>query len=765
MGNNPSQALNLGGQPGAYGDTFNAINLFHGADAWIYRGADGKEVRYEVPLDTQGWPTAFPVLNGTPQTIWANIFYTKLVPPGTYIVEWEGSGNLLPYQDIKKIGPNKYSFKYEPNYARGDDGITLRIEPTDPANTGSNIRNIKIYQEKYSDLIAMGEDFDPNWFQAIDGFRTLRMHDWQGTNFSKVTDWGRNDVTADQAFWVLPGRGMPYELLVKIANQTRSDLWINIPHMATDDYMLKAATYVKGHLNEDLRVYVEYTNEYWTDLFDQHQYLIDKGAAQFGDVPFANAQAYGARASEMTKIFKQVFASDQARLFPTVTLNHNAFKTQEAITMLTTPAYVAKGGKSPLESGVKFLATDGYFSWFNTDPATDRRSDKWIAKGKAGYADARDFLINEVKTDLSPAWVKGRTLADKYKLKFGVYEGGALLLNGVDSLGGNPKYTNFNERVQLSPEMKTVYEFALKEWTKSGSGPFAWYSDTGRWSAIGDYGLWNAPDFKPELRTKAIISANEKVEPWWQGDKRPASTFDNGLYDAGSNAADTMIGTQLADRLYGLPGNDKISGLNGSDILVGGIGNDAISGGNGGDKLVGGAGADAMDGGAGFDTASYQTSSRSVAVDLRLGQGLIGDAKGDTLKAIENLTGGTADDTLSGDNLENWIDGGGGNDQLAGRNGNDRIKGGVGDDTLTGGQGNDIFYLGPGKDKITDWKEGDQIVITTKGWAFGDPSQVIIAQVGANTKLTFPAGTETWELILQNTDATTISISDDFLVS
>ncbi len=686
MANGPSQGLNLGGQPQAYGDTFSVMNLFHGADAWITFDAQGNEQRNLVSVDEKGWLTELPIVDGVPQSVFANIFYTRVVPAGDYIVEWKGEGTLSSYSPMESLGDNKFRIKFEGSSQTNESGITLFIESTDPNNTGDYIRDISIYQEKHADLIAMGETFDPKWFQAIDDFRVLRTHDWQGTNFSKVTDLTPNNVTSDQAFWVREDRGMPIELLVKVANDARSDLWINIPHLATDDYMRGVAAYVKENLSKDLRVYVEYTNEYWTDIFDQHPYLNARGAELFGNAPFANAQAYGARAAEMTLIFKEVFGTEQPRLFPTVTLNHNAFNTDEAITMLTTPANVAIGGISPLDAGIRHLATDGYFSWFNTSPNIDEMVDMWIAEPDGGFDSARDFLIDQLNTDLAPAWATGRALADQYNLGFGVYEGGALLLNGIDFLGGNPKYTNFNQAVQLSSEMREVYEAALTAWRQIGSGPFTWYADTGRAGAIGDYGLWNAPNFVPELRTEAIIAANANNPAWWTGDDRPASTFENGKYDLGTAGQDTMLGTILADRLYGDTGNDTLYGKDGKDILVGGLGIDTLYGGIGDDTLVGGNGADILSGGVGFDTASYQTSATGVAVDLSSGTTMTGDATGDRFTSIEGLIGTASSDALRGNALANTINGGEGNDSLNG--GNDSVV-----DTLNGGLGNDVYFL------------------------------------------------------------------------
>src|SRR3546814_5612601 len=95
--------------------------------------------------------------------------------------------------------------------------------------------------------------------------------------------------------------------------------------------------------------------------------------------------------------------------------------------------------------------------------------------------------------------------------------------------------------------------------------------------------------------------------------------------------------------------SDWSSDVGSSDLNVfeGGAGDDTLDGGNGNDTLTGGAGADALIGGSGTDTASYAGSANGVTVDLTTGTGLGGDAQGDTLSGIENLTGSNYDDTLT----------------------------------------------------------------------------------------------------------------------
>ncbi|MET3582206.1 Ca2+-binding RTX toxin-like protein, partial [Mesorhizobium robiniae] len=61
----------------------------------------------------------------------------------------------------------------------------------------------------------------------------------------------------------------------------------------------------------------------------------------------------------------------------------------------------------------------------------------------------------------------------------------------------------------------------------------------------------------------------------------------------------------------------------------------------------------------------------------------------DTIKNIENVTGGSAADALNGDGLANTLIGNAGNDILKGFAGNDTFVGGAGNDTMDGGTGLD----------------------------------------------------------------------------
>ncbi|MBC7476806.1 MAG: Hint domain-containing protein, partial [Pseudorhodobacter sp.] len=92
-------------------------------------------------------------------------------------------------------------------------------------------------------------------------------------------------------------------------------------------------------------------------------------------------------------------------------------------------------------------------------------------------------------------------------------------------------------------------------------------------------------------------------------------------------------------------------------------------------------GSDVLDGGSGTDTAEYSASGAGVSVSLATGTGFGGDAAGDTLTGIENVTGSGHADALTGDAGANVLDGGAGDDTLAGGAGADSLMGGSGVDT------------------------------------------------------------------------------------
>ena len=79
--------------------------------------------------------------------------------------------------------------------------------------------------------------------------------------------------------------------------------------------------------------------------------------------------------------------------------------------------------------------------------------------------------------------------------------------------------------------------------------------------------------------------------------------------------------------------------------------------------------------------------------------------------AIPKTLGTDGNDTLRGDDLDNWLLGRRGDDTLLGLGGDDRLDGGVGKDLLNGGAGHD-YLVGGGGDDTYIVGEGDTVLET-----------------------------------------------------
>jgi Ca2+-binding RTX toxin-like protein len=233
----------------------------------------------------------------------------------------------------------------------------------------------------------------------------------------------------------------------------------------------------------------------------------------------------------------------------------------------------------------------------------------------------------------------------------------------------------------------------------------------------------------------------------------------------GSAHDDILVGNNAANVIVGGAGNNTLKGGGGHDELIGNLGNDTLEGGSGGDLLFGGAG---------IDTAVYAASSAGVTVSLLLGHGSGGDAAGDDLEYVENVTGSNHGDSLYGDNGNNVLKGmagadllkgfGGADtllggdhndylfgmdhaDTLAGGHGNDVLNGGDHADTLSGDHGNDELTGGYGPDNMTGGAGGDTFIfqsLNDTGWTGQDfitdfkqyeGDTIDLSQIDANTLL------------------------------
>ncbi len=117
--------------------------------------------------------------------------------------------------------------------------------------------------------------------------------------------------------------------------------------------------------------------------------------------------------------------------------------------------------------------------------------------------------------------------------------------------------------------------------------------------------------------------------------------------------------------------------------------------------------------GGGIDTLDFSLYTTMNEIDLGQGQfSSVGGLKWNISIAfgaeIENAIGGTNNDKMTGNELDNELWGMNGNDTLEGLAGNDKLYGGAGVDKLFGGDGDDELHGGDGNDSLVGGAGADK---------------------------------------------------------
>jgi Ca2+-binding RTX toxin-like protein len=218
----------------------------------------------------------------------------------------------------------------------------------------------------------------------------------------------------------------------------------------------------------------------------------------------------------------------------------------------------------------------------------------------------------------------------------------------------------------------------------------------------------------------------------------------NGLC-VGTDNDDTLNGTATDDDMRGLMGQDTLNAAAGFDQLRGGRGGDTLNGEADSDTLIGHQDGDALNGGAADDTYLFGNGwgADTISDDATLGtfgerltfslvtkpltMDLISSPSRPEVRLVQSgahrlnfgpnvsvneVDGGSSNDTIKGDASNDFLNGIQGNDTVRGRGGNDDVVGMDGKDTLSGGGGQDDFDAGGGADTIEaadDNNEADNI--------------------------------------------------------
>ncbi|MDJ0555646.1 MAG: cellulose-binding protein [Microcoleaceae cyanobacterium MO_207.B10] len=457
----------------------------HGEKVWSTDETD------KLEIDENGWVKS---LNGGKFTS-IGTFIPNDKQGRRFVVLYDGEGTIEYKFSAKKdeavSQPGRDIFDAEP-----DSHLHLRITETDPNNTENYIRNIRVIPEEY-EQIYQSQIFNPDFLKSLEGYQVLRFMDWMKTNNSQQQEWNNRPKVNDTNY---SKKGVPVEVMVKLANQTGINPWFTLPHRATDDYVRNFAKYVKENLNPNLKIYVEFSNEVWNFQFKQARYAQEQGKQEFANleikkIPFLNYW-YGKRSMEIAQIWDEVFGAEKERVIGVLaTQAANSWTAKKSLEYIKSIA-----GVSYEEAGIDAIAIAPYFGFPLGKEKNVKAIENWT---KQGMDYALDQLFAEVtKGGVLPEGYPGgsiqrsRDLISKYVelaesagLDLIAYEGGQHIAALHQGMENNEAIVDLFAAANRDPRMGEAYREYFAMWQEvAGGGLFAHFLDVGRFSKWGSWG-------------------------------------------------------------------------------------------------------------------------------------------------------------------------------------------------------------------------------------------------------------------------------------
>lgn len=546
------------------------INHAHFMRAFAFEAKKGGNIKHQnLPddvFDEHGWVTRIPDNAKFAMTLWH--WNEKAVSSaqhrGDYVLTYEGEGELslkLDVHDIRRE-PGRIEFSN-----RSGGPIMMRILSTDPKGTGDYIRNITLMRKEHVALHKASALFNPAWLASVADARQIRFLNWMQTNSSGQKSWDHHARVQD-ATWSRY-RGVPVEVMVRLANEIGADPWFTMPHQADAAFNRIFATYVRDNLDPRLKAHVEYSNELWNRGFGQTKDL-EAEATRAGRGATLD-QVVAQRSYEVMEIWRDVFGAEADRRLVRVlgSWQANPGWTEKLLSHRVKPA--GGGVQTPVAEGFDALAVATYFG--GGKEMAPRIFNLW----REGQDDNRKMkaILENPKLQGSTAWVAQRLrghadLAREHGLKLLSYEGGQHLhANTIHKLGGW-EFIGAIVRFIYSDEMAAVYEDVWRAWREVGDGPFMQFVAVQQTSRNGSWGLQRFPgEDSPAWR--ALSRLNAATPAWW-GDAGGPHYQQGHLGGEGG-----LIGTAEEDYLIGGDSDDVFHPSTGSDGVYGGGGRDVVA--------------------------------------------------------------------------------------------------------------------------------------------------------------------------------------------
>ena len=319
IGINTNEAMHIDSSV-PFVDLFRVSQPFNEAPKHLTKG--------NVSYDRNGWVSN--LNGGQAGTYFVRWMPAQALPKGNYTVLYDGKGRLGYAEGARREshedGKDIISLHADANNEISASLIIYESDPKDP------IRNIRIllpggicrgnpYRRvndasqcsgNYSPFAGNSKNiiFNPAYLHFMRDFKTIRFMNMSGITRNPISSWSQRPNLQEATWAGREGRrGVPVEIMVKLANRLGANAWFNMPHRADDNYVRQYANYVKTHLHPNLKAYIEYTNEAWNEVFSQAKYVKSKGVQLHldPDPKVAGYKYYAKRSREIFQIWEQVF--------------------------------------------------------------------------------------------------------------------------------------------------------------------------------------------------------------------------------------------------------------------------------------------------------------------------------------------------------------------------------------------------------------------------------------------------------------------------
>ncbi len=447
----------------------------------------------EIPLNQDGYPLEIPYDNGIdpPQLVRTILFTNEgnYHPSGQYRLIVEGQGTISFWGAASGTFNTPIDTLVEVDASLG--AVFLEIEHSAASNPISSIK--LIFPEYINNY--QSQTFTSEFLDFISDFQTLRFMDWLKTNSSINQYWEERTKTTEYS--QNTQKGVAWEYIIELCNLTQKNPWINIPHLANDDYITQVAQLLKDNLDPDLTIYLEYSNELWNGIFQQHHDASQMGAdlGYTGEPWEITWKFTSKRSADIFTIFENVFGNSN-RFIKIIPSQMNDYVANKLIEHFNDPVY------NPGQVSADVLAIAPYFGGTIGDEIAE--SGEYLTITVPEILTLAENSLAEVYTLVSDL----KTTANTNQLSLIAYEGGQHLVGN----GANADLQILTDKLIAAnrhPDMQNIYCQYFDNWYDTQSnGLFTVYSSH---YIPNKYGSWGIKEYFDDLDAPKYLSVQNCV--------------------------------------------------------------------------------------------------------------------------------------------------------------------------------------------------------------------------------------------------------------